>query len=64
MANTKKTTNSKISKEEVKEVEGAKHIFSQKNILIICAIILGLILVIFYGYRVNKVKETEKLSKS
>lgn len=64
MANTKKNTNPKISKEEVKEVEGAKHIFSQKNILIICAIILGLILVIFYGYRVNKVKETEKLSKS
>ena len=44
MANTKKNTNLKISKEEVKEVEGAKHIFSQKNILIICAIILGLIL--------------------
>ena len=64
MANTKKNTNPKISKEEVKEVEGAKHIFSQKNILIICAIILGLILVIFYGYRVNKVKETEKLINS
>ena len=76
MANTKKTnsnstkstksknTNLNVSKEEVKEVEGAKHIFSQKNILIIVCIVLALILVIFYGYRVNKLKETDTLSKS
>ena len=76
MANTKKTnsnsikstksknTNLNVSREEVKEVEGAKHIFSQKNILIIVCIVLALILVIFYGYRVNKLKETDTLSKS
>ena len=76
MANTKKTnsnsikstksknTNLNVSKVELKEVEGAKHIFSQKNILIIVCIVLALILVIFYGYRVNKLKETDTLSKS
>ena len=76
MANTKKTnsnsikstksknTNLNVNKVELKEVEGAKHIFSQKNILIIVCIVLALILVIFYGYRVNKLKETDTLSKS
>lgn len=74
MANTKKTssskkkevknTNTKISKEEVKEVEGAKHIFSTKNIMIICGVILVLLLVIIYCKNVNNAKETEKLSKS
>lgn len=76
MANTKKTnsnsikstksknTNLNVSKVELKEVEGAKHIFSRKNILIIVCIVLALILVIFYGYRVNKLKETDTLSKS
>ena len=75
MANTKKTnsnsikstksknTNLNVNKVELKEVEGAKHIFSQKNILIIVCIVLALILVIFYGYRVNKLKETDTLSK-
>ena len=60
MANTKKTnsnsikstksknTNLNVNKVELKEVEGAKHIFSQKNILIIVCIVLALILVIFY----------------
>lgn len=76
MANTKKTnsnsikstksknTNLNVNNVELKEVEGAKHIFSQKNILIIVCIVLALILVIFYGYRVNKLKETDTLSKS
>ena len=76
MANTKKTnsnsikstksknTNLNVNKVELKEVEGAKHIFSQKNILIIVCIVLASILVIFYGYRVNKLKETDTLSKS
>ena len=76
MANTKKTnasstksaksknTNLNVSKEEIKEVGGAQQIFSNKNILIIVCVILALILVIFYGYRVNKLKETDILSKS
>ncbi len=76
MANTKKTnagstksaksknTNLNVSKEEIKEVNGAQQIFSNKNILIIVCVILALILVIFYGYRVNKLKETDILSKS
>lgn len=76
MANTKKTnanstksaksknTNLNVSKEEIKEVDGAQQIFSNKNILIIVCVILALILVIFYGYRVNKLKETDILSKS
>lgn len=76
MANTKKTnadstkstkskdTNLNVSKDEIKEVSGAQQIFSNKNILIIVCVILALILVIFYGYRVNKLKETDILSKS
>ena len=76
MANTKKTnagstksaksknTNLNVSKEEIKEVNWAQQIFSNKNILIIVCVILALILVIFYGYRVNKLKETDILSKS
>lgn len=64
MANTKKNIKTNVTKKEEKEIEGAKKLFSTKNITIICAIILGLILIIFYGYRVNKLKETEKLSKS
>ena len=74
MTNTKKTssskkkevknTNTKISKEEVKEVEVAKHIFSTKNIMIVCGIILVLLLVLIYCKNVNNANETEKLSKS
>ena len=76
MANTKKTnagstkstkskdTNLNVSKDEIKEVSGAQQIFSNKNILIIVCVILALILVIFYGCRVNKLKETDILSKS
>lgn len=59
MAN-KQTNN----KEEVKEVKNAKQKMSSKTILIIGLILLALILLGFYVYRWNQVKNEEKYMKS
>ena len=64
MANTKKTTNKKDVKEEVKNKDISKHIFTSKGVIIILGVCLLLILAITYIYRVNKLNETEKYSIS
>lgn len=67
MTNTKNATKTKETKKtetKIKEVKEAKNIFTSKSFILIIGSILLLALVIFYTYRVNKVKETEKFSTS